>query len=248
MFWSYIYQTFVYQPLFNLLIFLYNIIPGNDVGIAIIIVTIIIRLILAPLAFKSIHSQKAIQELQPKINEIKNKYKNDKEKLNKELLKFYQENKINPFSSCLPMLIQLPILFALYRVFIKGLNVDGMEEILYPFILKPDRLNLVFLGLVDLTQKSLILAVLAGVFQFIQSKLTLDKKKSKKMNVKDFSSIMSTQMVYFMPLITVFIAMTLPSALALYWIVTTLFAIGQQYIIMKKKPVFIMKKNHGKSK
>lgn len=229
-----IYHLVLFQPLLNLMIFLYNII--GDFGIAIIIVTVLVRLALVPLSVKSIKSQKALQELQPKMNEIKNKYKDNKEEQSKALMEFYKENKINPLSSCLPMLIQLPIIFALYRVFRQGLTEESMVH-LYSFVQKPDVLNPLFIGILNLSESNVILAVLAGAFQFIQSKMLMPKIKKKKATGKgimgDVSSIMSKQMTYFMPVMTVFIAMSLPSGLALYWIATTLFAIGQQYIIMR---------------
>ena len=225
----YAYNTFIYQPIFNFLIWLHNVIPGHDIGIAIIVLTLVTRFLLVPLTLKQIKSQKALQDLQPKMDEIKRKYKDDKEKQSKELMKFYQENKVNPLASCLPLLIQLPILFALYRAFMAGLTAKGFE-VLYPFVARPETINPMFLGLVDLSQKNLTLAILAGATQFIQSKMLMPKKKTK-----DMAGMMSKQMTYFMPVMTVFIAMSLPAGLALYWLVTTLFAIGQQYFIMKPK-------------
>jgi YidC/Oxa1 family membrane protein insertase len=225
----YAYNTFIYQPIFNFLIWLHNVIPGHDIGIAIIVLTLVTRFLLVPLTLKQIKSQKALQDLQPKMDEIKRKYKDDKEKQSKELMKFYQENKVNPLASCLPLLIQLPILFALYRAFMAGLSTSGFE-VLYPFVARPETINPMFLGLVDLSQKNLTLAILAGATQFIQSKMLMPKKKTK-----DMAGMMSKQMTYFMPVMTVFIAMSLPAGLALYWLVTTLFAIGQQYFIMKPK-------------
>lgn len=225
----YVYNTFIYQPIFNFLIWLHNVIPGHDIGIAIIVLTLVTRFLLVPLTLKQIKSQKALQDLQPKMDEIKRKYKDDKERQSKELMKFYQENKVNPLSSCLPLLIQLPILFALYRAFMAGLSAKSFE-VLYPYVTRPETINPMFLGLVDLSQKNLTLAILAGATQFIQSKMLMPKKKTK-----DMAGMMSKQMTYFMPVMTVFIAMSLPAGLALYWLVTTLFAIGQQYLIMKKK-------------
>lgn len=225
-----LYNAFIYQPIFNFLIWLYNIIPGHDIGIAIIVLTLAVRFLMVPLTVKQVKSQKALQELQPKMDEIKRKYKDDREKQSKELMKFYKEHKINPLASCLPLLIQLPIIFALFRAFRAGLTSSGLE-VLYPFVAKPEVINPMFLGLVDLSQKNIILAVLAGIAQFIQSKMIMPKTKK----AKGMAGMMSKQMTYFMPVITVFIAMSLPAGLALYWLTTTLFAIGQQYFVMKKK-------------
>jgi len=225
-----IFNEALYRPLFNTLIWIYNIIPGNDLGIAIILLTILIRFILYPLSKKAIQSQKAISFLQPKIKEIQKKYKN-KEEQAKVMMELYKKHKVNPMAGCLPILIQLPILIALYRVFFSGLNMETLN-ILYGFIQRPDSLNLMFLGLINLSQKNIFLAILAGFFQFIQSKMILPQnitKDKSKSGGLDFSSIMSQQMLYFMPIITIFIAWNLPSALPLYWIVITIFGIVQQY-------------------
>ncbi len=224
-----VFNESLYRPLFNALVWLYNIIPGNDLGIAIIVLTILIRLILYPLSKKAIQSQKAINQLQPKIKEIQKKYKN-KEEQAKVMMELYKKHKVNPMAGCLPILVQLPLLIALYRVFFNGLNPESLDG-LYSFISRPELLNVMFLGLIDLSQRSVFLAVMAGLFQFIQSKMIMPKNLTKKSKSDglDFSTIMSKQMLYFMPLITVFIAWSLPAALPLYWIVITLFGITQQY-------------------
>lgn len=227
-----IFNEILYRPLFNGLIFLYNVIPGQDLGVAIIALTVLIRLLLYPLSKKSIQSQKAMSKLQPAIQEIKKKYK-DKQEQAKATMDLYQKNKINPMSGCLPILIQFPILLALFRVFYTGLNPEKLDA-LYGFIQRPDILNLNFLGLIDLSERSIFLAVLAGIFMFIQSKMMLPAKKAQaakgpKIAGLDFSQIMGQQMTYFMPLITVFFALGFPAALPLYWIIITLFGIAQQH-------------------
>ncbi len=225
-----IFNESLYRPLFNALVWLYNIIPGNDLGIAIIVLTVIIRLILYPLSKKAIQSQKAINKLQPKMKEIQKKYKN-KEEQAKAMMELYQKHKVNPMAGCLPILIQLPLLIALYQVFINGLKPEALSA-LYSFIPSPESLNVMFLGLIDLSQRNIFLALLAGFFQFIQSKMIMPKNlntKKGKSDSMDFASIMSKQMLYFMPLITIFIAWSLPAALPLYWIVITLFGILQQH-------------------
>jgi len=146
---SLIWDEGLYRPLFNILVFLYNTIPGHDIGVAIIILTALLRFALWPLSQKSIKSQKALQELQPKMNEIKKKYKNNKEKQAQATMEFYKKNKINPLGSCLPMLIQLPILIALYRVLRDTVGSDQLNA-LYYFILDPGRIDPYFLGLIDL--------------------------------------------------------------------------------------------------
>ena len=233
-----IYNTLLFQPLLNLLVLLMYYVPGHDAGVAIIILTIIVRIILYPLSNKSLKSQRALQELQPKIDEIRKEHKDNKEKQSQELMKFYKENKINPLSSCLPMLVQLPIIFALYRVFRIGLTEESLQY-LYSFVPHLDSVNATLFGVVDLSTPNMVMAILAGAFQFVQSWLLMKKKKKEKQpqpkkGAANMANMMSKQMLYFMPILTVFIAWNLPSGLALYWIVTTLFSIGQQWIIMKK--------------
>ncbi|MBL7053198.1 MAG: membrane protein insertase YidC [Candidatus Portnoybacteria bacterium] len=224
-----IFNKVLYLPLFNILIWLYNTVAFNDLGIAIIILTVLIRLFLYPLSKKSIQSQKAMSVLQPKIKEIQKKYKK-KEEQAQAMMDLYKEHKVNPITGCLPILIQFPILIALYRVFFTGLNPEQLN-LLYSFVSKPDTLNFVFLGLIDLSQRSIVLGLLAGFLQFIQSKMMLpvSTSKGKKSDGVDFSNIMTQQMTYFMPLITVFIALSLPAALPLYWVVITLFGIIQHH-------------------
>lgn len=238
------FHVILYQPLFNLLILLYEYIPGRDFGVAVIVLTLITRIIVYPLAAKSIKSQKAMTELQPKLKKIKKKYKNNKEKEMKAVLALYKESDINPASGCLPLLIQLPILIALYRVFWEGLQPDSMKW-LYNFVSNPGSIDPIFLGFLNLDKPEYLLAFIAGILQYIQVKMTLSKtplssESKDKKNKIDFVQMMQTQMVYLFPIFTVYIlspmsSWKLPSAIALYWIVTTLFAIWQQYSIFREK-------------
>jgi len=223
----------LYQPLFNALVLLYNYIPGNDFGIAIIILTIFIRFLFYPLSAKGIRSQKALSDIQPKIKEIQEKYKQDKEKQTKELMELYKKEKINPFSGCLPLLIQFPVIIALYRVFWGGLDPEKLQ-LLYGFISSPGAINSMFLGFLDLAKPNIILAILVGISQFVQIKIISNKQKTGKKQNKGFGEEMQKQMQYFMPVFMVLILWKLPSALGLYLLTTTLFTIVQQYIIVKK--------------
>jgi YidC/Oxa1 family membrane protein insertase len=218
------------QPLLNVLIWFYNVLPGQDMGLAIVAVTIMVRLLLYPSFSKSLKSQRELQAMQPKLEEVRKKHEGNKEAEAKAVMEFYKNNKINPFASCLPLLIQLPILISLYRVFLTGLHGDISGE-LYGFIADPGIINTRFLGFLELADSNFWVALVAGIFQFGQSKLMYWKTPKPKDKT---AQIMSTQLTYFMPIITVVIASSLPAGLGLYWIVTTLFAIGQQYYIMRK--------------
>jgi len=228
------FNLILYQPLFNALVLLYLYLPGQDFGIAVIVLTILIKLILYPLGAKGIRAQKALQELQPKIKEIQERFKDDKEEQARAMMEFYKKEKINPFSGCLPLLIQLPILIALFRVFWQGFGVEQLRH-LYNFVPHPAQIDTTFLGLINLAETSVILAIITGIFQFWQTKMTIPQQKMVKRGSPDFSSMMQKQMLYFFPIFTVFILWRLPSAIALYWLVTTLFTIFQQYITLKKK-------------
>lgn len=231
-----IFTTIFYQPIFNLLVFLYNLIP--DIGIAIIIITIIIKLILWPLSHKSLKSQKALQELQPKMEELKVKYKDNKEKLGQEMMLLYKTEKVNPFSSCLPLLLQFPFIIAVFQVFRNGLTSSDFG-LLYPFVSNPGSINPMMFGILDLAKPQIFLGILAGVAQFFQSRLLIAKsKKSDAIVVKgtkeaSMTEIMNKQMMYFMPILTVFISASLPGGLALYWFVITLLGVLDQYLVNK---------------
>lgn len=238
----------VYRPLYNLLIFIYNVLPFHDFGIAIILVTLIIKFCLIPLSKKQIESQKKMQEMQPKIKEIQEKYKKDKEKQSKALMEFYKINKTNPFSGCLPTIFQLVFLIAIYQVLFNiskaGLLVDPKQ--MYVFIANPGQINQYFLGLIDLSREinlghltvgsvaQLLLVVAAAVAQYFQIKMIMPVKTKKTSEAPDLASTMSSQMMYLGPLLTLFIGIKFPAGLALYWLVSTLFAIMQQKQLSKK--------------
>ena len=226
-----IFNKVLFQPLFNALILLYNFLPGNDFGIAVIALTILIRLALYPLMAQSLKSQKVFSQLQPKIKEIQEKFKDNKSKQAEEMVNLYKEAKMNPLSGFLPLLIQLPLLIALYQVFWKGLQPEAMNN-LYAFIPNMGQIDPSFLGIINLSQASMFLAVLAGTFQFIQTK-TMNPKSKKKGKTNKMTDMMQKQMLYFFPFFTIVILLRLPAAIALYWIVTSLFSIGQQRSINK---------------
>lgn len=228
-----LYNEILYRPLFNGLIFLYNVIPGHDFGVAIIALTLVIRLILYPLNQKAIKSQRALAELQPKIKEVQLKYKNDKEKQGAALMELYKAHKINPASGCLPFLVQFPVLIALFSVFRSGLDPEKLNS-LYSFVAHPGTINNMFLGLINLAEKNYVLAILAGALQFVQTKMMTPKNQKAPAAAGDFSSMMNKQMLYFFPILTTFIAASLPAGLGLYWVAMTAFGIIQQYFVMKK--------------
>ncbi len=235
-----IFNTVLYQPLLNCLILLYEYIPGHDFGIAVIVLTLIIRFLLYPSSIRGVRSQKALSDLQPKIQEIQKEYKDNKDKQMKLLMELYKKEKINPFSGCLPLLLQLPVLIAFYQVFLRGLQPESLNQFLYSFVPHPGTINFSFLGLINLAEPNMFLAFLAGLLQFYQLKISTAAKKNTnpKENIKgrttDFSGMMQRQMLYFLPAFTVFIVWKFGSIIGLYWIISILFSIGEQYIVRKK--------------
>jgi len=231
----YIFNEFLYRPLINVLVLLYVYLPGQDFGVAIIVLTILIKLILYPLGSKAIKSQKALAELQPKIKEIQEKYKDDREKQGREMLELYKREKISPFAGLLPLFIQLPVLIALYRVFLVGLDPNQFSSLLYGFLPHLETVKTTFLGIIDLTKPNAVMVILTGVFQFLQIKLISTKTSTGK--TKNLNEQLQKQMQYIAPLLIIFILWSLPSALGLYILTTTVFTIIQQYIIVKKQYV-----------
>ncbi|MEA3295602.1 MAG: YidC/Oxa1 family membrane protein insertase [Patescibacteria group bacterium] len=239
-FFTYFFDTILYKPLLNALILLYQNLPGQDFGVAIIALTVLIKLALYPLSAKGIKAQKALSILQPKMKEIQEKFKNNKEEQAKVMMELYKKEKVNPFSGCLPLLIQLPIIIALYRVFWNGFKTDQISYI-YDFISFTGPIDPMFLNMIDLSQPYIALGFLAGILQFFQTKMTMpedeQKKKKAKSGKPEFADMMQKQMLYFFPVITVIILWTLPSAIGLYWITFTLFAIVQQHFTLKQTKV-----------
>ncbi|MBI4281156.1 membrane protein insertase YidC [Candidatus Uhrbacteria bacterium] len=241
-----------YQPLWNALVFLYNLIPGQDIGLAIILLTVVLKLLLLPFSRQALVAQKAMQTLQPKLAALKEKFKDNREQLAKETMALYAAEKVSPLSSCLPLLIQLPILIALYQVLRAGLGTAS-PELLYPFIKNPGILDPHFLGIMNLAHPNYALAMAAGLAQFVQSKMMQVKAPPSAVAAspggrdESMLSTINKQMLYVMPVMTVFIGASLPGGLTLYWLVTNLLTVLQQYFFLrgnKKETVFSsLKKN-----
>lgn len=234
-----LFDALVYNPIYNVLIFLYNTVPGKDFGIAIILTTLVLKFALIPLSRQQIESQKKMQELQPKIKALQQKYKDDKEKQTRAVMEFYKENKVNPLAGCLPLIVQLTFLIAIYRVLINvsqaGLHVQDSN--LYSFVVNPGQINNMFIGIVNLANPNYVFAVLAAGAQYYQTKIMIERQPKtppkEDGEAPDFATIMTKQMLVIGPLLTLFIGFTFPAGLSLYWLVSTLFMIAQQEYIFK---------------
>lgn len=229
-----IYHTVLFEPLFNTLVLLYNLVPGKDFGIAVILVTLLVRFAFAPLSAKAVVAQRKLTALQPKAKEIQEKFKKDRDKQAKELLELYKREKVNPFAGIFPILIQIPFLIALYQVFWKGMGAEQLQ-FLYSFVENPGLIDPTFLGMVDLGEKSLVLAIFAAIFQFVQGRQMMQTRQ--KGDEKSFAATFQKQAMYFFPILTLLIVSQLPSAIGVYWITTSLFSIAQQWYITKKPEI-----------
>lgn len=240
----------IYQPIFNSLLFVQKFLPGHDLGVAIIIITLVIKTLLFTPSLSAIRASRHLQELQPKLKALQEKYKNNKEELAKEQMKLYKDSRVNPLSSCLPTVLQLVVFIYLYQVFINGLKIDthGLLEAsqvknVYPALrdyFTTNPINTMFLNFVDLTKAhNIILAVLAGASQFWQSRMLAHPKEPKTKEAKDESmtSALNQQMTYILPVMMAYFGYRFPAGLALYWIVSTMFTIGQQYYFIRRHPI-----------
>lgn len=238
---SQLFHLFLYQPIFNIFVGLYNIVPGHDVGLVILVITVLVRLALYPMTNKSIKAQRSLQEIQPRMESVKQQYKDDKQKQAQAIMELYKENKVNPLGSCLPMLIQLPILIALYMVLRDGLASNNLAQNLYQFIPNPGTIKSISFGYFNMAKPNVVLAVLAGAAQFWQAKSLIRKQAPKKAGAgakdENMMAMMNKQMLYFMPALTVIIGMSLPAGLTLYWFFSTLLMALQQVWLNKKNSV-----------
>lgn len=232
-----IFNEIFFRPLLNALVFLTNILPFHDLGFAVIILTILVRLALFPFTHHSIKAQIKMRVLEPHIAKIRDDHKDNKEEQARRIMLLYKEHGVNPLSGCLMLLVQLPILIALYHVFLVGLADISAQ--LYSFIHIPDSIQTTFLGVINLMEVSIVLAVAAALTQFLQMKLAVPitpslKNTEKSGGTQDISRIMTTQMVYVMPALIFFIGLRFPAAVSLYWTTMNIFAIIHEMIVRKK--------------
>lgn len=239
---SFLYNTIIYKPLYNGLIIFLSYIPWINVGVAVILFTILIRLILYPISQKSVRTQLEMKRIEPELEAIKEKYKEDKQTQAQKIMEVYKDKKINPFSGILLLILQLPVLWALYAIFLRGGLPTIKLDMLYSFVQAPDTVNMMFFG-IDVAGKSTILAVLAGLTQFLQIHLS-SKKNIKPKETKDngqkptfkdeLAKSMSMQMKYVMPFMIFIVARSFPIVVSLYLVTSNMFSVVQEFIMAKK--------------
>ena len=226
------FYTILEQPLTNALIFFYNTIAFQDLGLAIIFLTLAIRLVLFPFFHKSARQQTVMQHLQPKLKAIQEQHKSDRAKQTEAMMALYREHEVNPFSGILFLLVQIPVLITLYYVFQKSLSPEAFAPGLYSFGHLPETFNATFLGLINLGSRSILMVVLAALAQFFQSKLAMPKRADPNAPLSTQEQI-ARNMVYVGPALTIFIFFNFPAAVSLYWLASSIFSIIQQIVINK---------------
>ncbi len=224
------FKTILYTPLFNVLILLSSVVPGHDLGVAIILLTVAIRAALFPLSIKAQRSQRALNALNPKLQELKEKHKHDQVAQGNATMQLYKEHGVNPIAGCLPMLIQIPVLIALYRVFIAGISPSSLND-LYSFVHNPGMVKTMFLGFINISTHNRILAIIAGALQYIQGRQNMQFMQVGGANTQ--MKAMNTQMMYFLPIFIIIIGWNLSAGLVLYWITTTLCSIFEQWYLRR---------------
>ncbi len=240
---SYIWHTFFFDPIYNTLVFFVDTVRDGDVGLAIIATVIVVKMILLPLSIKAAKTQKVMREIEPKLKAIKEAHKDNREEQARAMMSIYKEVNINPFASFLLVLLQIPIVIALYLAVYKGGGIALPEintALLYAFIPEPSVVTMNFLNLVDITKRSILLALGAGVTQFIYTKMTLPAMAPREPDAApdfkdDFMRNMHVQMKYVMPVLIAGVAYSISATIALYFVVSNLVAIAQEFYIKRHR-------------
>lgn len=231
------FHTLFYEPIYNLLVVILTIIPLHDIGAAIVIVTLIVKAILLPLNLSALRTQYLMKRLEPEMNKIKELQKTQPQEASKMMIALYKKEKVNPFASLFTVILQIPIFFALYFVFSKGLQSDA--DSLYSFVTFPETLHTLAFGLFDVTQKNTPLAILVGISSYILARrqtigMVVKKEKHEESFQDHFMKSMKIQLLYVLPVIIAVSSAVLPSALGLYWFVSNVIGYLQD-VYMKNK-------------
>lgn len=232
------FKPLFYRPLYNGLIFLISVLPGADVGMAVIIFTVVVKLVLFPLTKSSVITQAKMKRLEPELAALRAKYEKDKQEQARQVMAFYKQNNINPFSGIWLLLIQTPIILSLYYIFLRGGLPTINAGLLYSFVHAPASVSMQFLGM-DIGKPSIILGVIAGISQFFQIRLSVPAYKKPENDTpatfkNDLARSMNVQFRYILPIFIFIIALKVSGAVALYWITSNLFIIGQELVVRKK--------------
>ena len=238
------FTTIFVEPLFNILFLFYGLLPGHDFGVAVILLTVLVRILLWPLVKRQLHSQRAMQKLAPEVARVRAESGGDRQKETQALMELYKEKGTSPFAPIIPLIIQLPIFFALYIAFRDSVHPEQIKELAYPFvenlpavqqaIVNPASFSATLFGIIDLTKPNVFLALGAALAQFYQAKMMQPKNQPAGKGMEADMAKMMSYMIYVFPVLTFVIGLTLPSALALFWMVTSLIAALQQHLVLRQ--------------
>ena len=239
---SFIWHTLFLDPIYNSLVFFIDSMPKEDVGLAIICTVVLVKLIILPLSLKAIRTQIAMREIEPELARIRETYKDQREVQALKTMELFKKAEVKPFSSVLLLFIQIPIVISLYFAVSRGGGIPLPEinsTLLYSFIPNPGTANMIFLGFMDIAKKSIVLALAAGITQFLHTRLSLPKPKARAKDAQpslkeDFTRSMHMQMQYVMPALITLVAYSISAAIALYFLVSNIMAIIQEYIVRRK--------------
>ncbi len=233
---SYLYNIAIFKPLYNGLIFVFDALPWIDAGFAVILFTILVRLILFPISKKATVTQVRMKEIEPELNELKRTI-TDKQQQAVMVMDLYKKKGVNPFSSFLLLFIQLPIIWALYSIFMKSGLPVVKTDILYSFISVPT-IDMSFLGIFDIAKSSIFLAVCAAIAQYLQLHYSFSAN-SKNTNTigqnptQDMAQNMMKNMKFIFPIMVFFISYKISAVVAIYWTISSLFTLGQELVVRK---------------
>ncbi len=232
---SSVFHALIYNPLYNGLTFLVGIIPSHDMGLAVIALTIVVRIILFPLSRRAVDAQLAMKQIAPEVEEIKKKHKKNSPEQSQAIFALYKARGIHPFASFGLVLIQFPILIALYWVFYKSGFPAVDMALLYPFVHAPAVINMEFLGIVDMASRSIPLAILAAVTQYLYTRLSMGPREkaleSSPVEASlsgDMAKSFDLQARYMLPVMIGVIGYTIAAAAPLYWATSNTFMILQE--------------------
>ncbi|XKT74636.1 MAG: YidC/Oxa1 family membrane protein insertase [Patescibacteria group bacterium UBA2163] len=229
-----LFDTFIYEPIYNALAFIINITPGADIGIAIIVLTLIIKFILFPLSLKAVRTQAAMREIDPELKKIKEEFKENREEQARRTMALLKDKKINPFASFLLILIQLPVIIGLYFVFLgNGGGIGFDPAVLYSFISVPENVSFNFLGIIDLSGRSIALAALVAATQFVNARLMMPNAPDAEAGTLkgDLAKSMHMQMRWVFPIVMGVVAYVISAAIALYFLISNLFQLFQELYV-----------------
>ncbi len=227
------FHALVYDPLYNGLVFLVGIMPTHDVGLAVVALTILVRVLLFPLSRRAVETQLAMKKIAPEAERLKEKYKGNREEQAQALLALYREHDVHPFASIGLLLAQLPVLFALYWIFASGGLPDIHPELLYSFIPAPESVNMAFLGMLDMAGNSIVLGALAALTQFVYTRLSMGAPDPARSAERagfsaDLARSFEMQARYVLPATFIVLSFFIPSAAMLYLTTSNVFMIGQE--------------------